>query len=438
MASSTSSVVMPGSFHLDTSLPPKLDINVGAKSHFFQPPKTASSSLHHSTASTPSRDAGDYVTSRKRSRQDSFAPSQITPTSMNSHTWPMDMDTPFSMENSAIMSPLPFVNTKYELAGGLDTPTAAALSAMDLNEEKHDDSPELHLRGGRGIQSIQFDSDSYFPHTISALPRESNGRSRLPASPSVRDGLGRAVHTVVGVAGKVLEFCKATAFRGFYAGGGKGYEMRAPPFSANGHQSVWLDTEGDDRIRYEEEKEWIPGRFPEEDFIPDYMSQDHTTPPRAAKRIRREQDPAELGANWVMVDADSQSREASPSRLSHRKTPSVGSSKRRPISKLGGRPKLQASRPSLTSYAGSPGLRSDRPASFASTRSAATSPRHESPVSAEVQRHAARMRKREIEEDVNLRRFNLQLKAMIKEGREALGTKFEVEEPVDEDYGEGE
>ena len=72
-----------------------------------------------------------------------------------------------------------------------------------------------------------------------------------------------------------------------------------------------------------------------------------------------------------------------------------------------------------------------------------TSPtKRDSPVSVEVQRHAARMRKRELQEDANLKRFNQQLKAMIKEGKEALGTKFEVEdegddEPMDEGYAEG-
>lgn len=56
-------------------------------------------------------------------------------------------------------------------------------------------------------------------------------------------------------------------------------------------------------------------------------------------------------------------------------------------------------------------------------------------MSAEVSRHAARMRRREMEEDANLKRFNHQLQAMIREGKEALGTKFEVEEeeePADE------
>ena len=51
------------------------------------------------------------------------------------------------------------------------------------------------------------------------------------------------------------------------------------------------------------------------------------------------------------------------------------------------------------------------------------------------------MRKRELEEDANLKRFNRRLQAMIKEGKEALGTRFEVDEvsddAVDEGYVEG-
>ncbi len=61
-------------------------------------------------------------------------------------------------------------------------------------------------------------------------------------------------------------------------------------------------------------------------------------------------------------------------------------------------------------------------------------------MSADVQRHAARLRKRELEDDANLKRFNQRLKAMIKEGKQALGTKVEVEDEfdsvVDEGYGE--
>jgi hypothetical protein len=54
-----------------------------------------------------------------------------------------------------------------------------------------------------------------------------------------------------------------------------------------------------------------------------------------------------------------------------------------------------------------------------------------SPASIEAQRYAARIKKEEQEADESIRRFNAQLQAMIREGKEALGTRIEVDE-VDE------
>ena len=155
-------------------------------------------------------------------------------------------------------------------------------------------------------------------------------------------------------------------------------------------QSMWQDD--DDLQSNLGEKSAVLGCFPEQDFIAEYMSGNHTTPPRAAKRIQREKGTTgDFSASWVLV-----SRETSPSRLSSRKVPPSNTSARRPIPKLGRRPVLPASRPSLTSFAGSPGLCCDRPASFASPRSPNMSSKHESPLSVDVQRQAARMRRREL------------------------------------------
>lgn len=55
----------------------------------------------------------------------------------------------------------------------------------------------------------------------------------------------------------------------------------------------------------------------------------------------------------------------------------------------------------------------------------------------EAQRFAAKARKRDMEEEANLRRLNQQLKAMIREGRQALGTRVEIEDDVDELTDEG-
>ena len=354
----------------------------------------------------------------------------------------------------SIESPAPFANEQYKLAGGLDTPTAK----MSLDHNYFDSaSAEVHFRTGRITRPLDLpDQGSYFDHNpvASALARERNGHPRIVTSPNIRDGLGRTLYHVAGVAGRVLEFCRNTAFRGFFAGGGTGYELKSATTQnrATEEQGVWHQVGEKDLAFWRDTEEVgtpVPGRFPEEDFIPDYMSQDHTSPvpARAAKRVQREKGAAPgIGDNWMMVGEKGTppaSRESSPSRFSTRKTPaSNAASGRRTVPKLGRRPILPASRPSLTSYAGSPGMRLDRPASYASPRSPGggagdvapthTSPKHEtsSPMSMEVQKHAARIRRRELEEDKNLSRFNQQLKAMIREGKEALGTRVEVEDEI--------
>ena len=433
---------MPGSFSFDGTLPPKLDLKVGAKSHIFQPPSTpsASSSLYRTTFSASS-EIDSSITSRKRARHDSF---QATPHSPDAGDWSPGL--PSTIATSRTISPVPLVNTQYKLAGGLDTPTAVASAT-----ERSDDyglSPDMTLRGGRGWdRSTGLRMDESSPRLSSALRREANGRSRIQKSPGLRDGFGKAVYRVVGVAGKVWDLFrkfteKENAFKGFFAGGGQGYEMKSQRAITDLDQSVYQEVDDIKGLRTAgRDTTPVTSRFSEKDFIPDYMSQDHTTPMRAAKRIQREKGEGGLGASWVVVGSGGVSRESSPIRLSARKVPPTGAPGRKPPSRAGRRAILPAPRPSLTSYAGSPSLRPDRPASFASSRSPMTSPKHESPVSVEVKRHAARMRKRELEEDANLKRFNQQLKAMIREGKEALGTRIEVmEDPdgmVDEGYAEG-
>ena len=62
-------------------------------------------------------------------------------------------------------------------------------------------------------------------------------------------------------------------------------------------------------------------------------------------------------------------------------------------------------------------------------------------LSPEAKQYAAKVRKREVEDDASIKRLNRQLKAMIREGKEALGTKFDVDDEmdgvVDEGYAEG-
>lgn len=340
------------------------------------------------------------------------------------------------------------MNQQYRLAGGLDTPT----SKMSLDHQYFNaDAGDIHSRTGRSLYPVDLpDQEDYFNRNsvAPALARERNGKPRIASSPNIRDGLGRTIYHVAGVAGRVLEFCRTAAFQGFFAGGGAGYQWKGASLETKDglEKSTWNQVDEKDLGCWRDSGGVgtpVPGHFPEDDFIADYMSQDHVTPTptRATKRIQREKGVVgDIGENWLMVGEKGTppaSRESSPSRASLRKMPaSTAASSRRTAPKLSRRPMLPASRPYLSSYAGSPGLRSDRPASYASPRSPGgpqVSPKHEtnSPVSVEVHKHAARMRKRELEEDKNLNRFNQQLKAMIREGKEALGTRFDVEDEVE-------
>jgi hypothetical protein len=46
----------------------------------------------------------------------------------------------------------------------------------------------------------------------------------------------------------------------------------------------------------------------------------------------------------------------------------------------------------------------------------------------QTQRYIAQQRRREREEDASLQRLNRQLQAMIQEGKQALGTRIEVDD----------
>ena len=431
---------MPGSFTFENTLPPKVDISAGAKSHIFQPPPhSASSSLHGSNTWLASswQDSGD-APNAKRTRHEVSSTDHATPySSAPLQVWSsMSHDPASSSTLSGMESPPSLANAQYRLAGGLDTPIAEAASATTEGRSPHDEA--RRMPGRRGIRDFDtMESHHCFSSTPSTLAQERNGQARLPKSPNLRDSLGNVIYRFAGVAGKILENW-TTAFRGFYAGGGLGYAITAPtwtgfgnPLQEVGQDKQWSTDGGDGTLPP------TPGGFPLEDYIPEYMLQDHSTTSRAAKRHKRETATGDVTASWVMVSSTTScsSRETSPSRLSQRKLPRSNGGTNYSSSKFGLRPNFPASRPSLSPFAGSPGLRSCRP-SIASPRSpTAASPKRGSPVSLEVQRHAARLRKKEAAEDASLKRFNQQLKAMIREGREALGTTFEVNDGgVDERF----
>jgi len=304
-----------------------------------------------------------------------------------------------------IDSPLPFVNTRYELAGGMDSREDEYDYNYDLG--RRDESRKL------GRQDDGYSGSSRLPN----LPTDANGRLRSPTQPKTDGVVGNVIS-------KVWDFC-TSAFRGFTAGGGQMYPIKSEAGT----------------LRSQDEKTYteylrtqnltpIPGRFPDEDFEEEYFAtpSQNQTPPRPAKR--RQISNGKGVERWVLVpETAGQSPQKSPRKHSGIPRPvSRGSVARRA---------LLTNRTSYISHAGSPALQANRPASYASPRSPPSKPRDStapSPASIEARKFLAKKRKEEQEADESIRRFNDKLKAMIKEGQEALGTKIEIEDDCFEDH----
>lgn len=306
-----------------------------------------------------------------------------------------------------------------------------------------------------------------------------------------------ALGAIGGVVGRVWEFCKAGAFRGFYAGGGRGYAM-------DGGQSAEGRAEdaargfgvGDSAASFQVGRPEDFGRAFEQDtarghelnarraFDLDFTTplQPETSSPTQPSAKRRHVND-ELGRNWVMVD-DPQRRASL--RRNRNSSPSVTTGRRiNAAARMGSSKAATPRRSARVSHAGSPALSPREPASFAAQRSppvqpptdhfpspsriplsatrmshrransALSSPAERRPhartnsltepprppsssapangtaesprLDPEARRLAARREREEREADEQMAAFNARLRDMIREGKEALGTSFEVE-----------
>ena len=397
--------------------PPRLS---GAKSHIFQPPRTHSDSasssliLTRSTTSTttPTSTSRPAFAPRKRSRPDS----------------PKGWEEPERCPSS----PQPFVNTKYVLAGGMDTPTMkAAQLAMAGESEYEGASYRKQLNGDVRETRRGLFCDLESPNLSDG--RHGNGRPVGWGSPNQSWG------KVGGVLGKLWEWGGAV-FRGFHAGGGQAYTINKNPDTSSyqfieetNPESFWgteksVSTWGPP----DRESTPLPGRFPEEDFIPDYLDQESRSEARPSKRrqvSRNNIHNDEITKNWVVVQPptiqnDTPSRpQARAGGVARYSMPTASSAGRRSTANTG-RPASRAGftprRPVLSrvSHAGSPALNPARGASFASPHSSPSSkiPRPasplrsptkvmDSPAAREAQKWAAQKKKEEREADESLRRL---------------------------------
>ena len=468
---------MPGSFlpELDHPVRPTL---TKARPSLYIPPQSPSAASSLSKSFLPSCIPDASYGSRKRPRYD-YSGLNVT---KSPRIVPVDRNTDQLWAASttscdSVHSPAPLVSTDYRLAGGLDTPTTATASTYDDGC----DSVALDYRPSRFRSQTQPISDDYFPRTPDVLNRERNGRKRTKSSPQYQGWANTVCNIVGGVAGRMFNFCMAGAFRGFHAGGGKGYAIDiATPIVRE--RSTWMNVkETEDVFNQSYERQHyregtpIPGEFPE-GFIEDYMTQPRfyqtnelSTPPRTHEQ--RAPSGLETRENWVMVKSvDADSRETSPTR----KIPRMSTfNQSRPVNRgsTAVRPCLAPSRPSRSSFAGPAGLATGQPTSFASPRRQAESsnaqprphisegrhrrcqssfhsPRrsecvradYPTPASPEVQKFERKLRQKERSQQDSIDRLSQQTKDMIREAREALGTRIDIEDEAemeDEGYGEG-
>lgn len=266
-----------------------------------------------------------------------------------------------------------------------------------ISNDEHHASAELDYRPNRYRESFQPSSPDASVETITPLAqgtsRKRSRRESCVASPSadeIPDAPDRAGwgQTVIKAVGKVLDLCWSGAFRGFYAGGGQGYDIDMQAGSPTQIKSTWQSS---------------PGTSVQKDYI-------HRTPIPG-------QYPEEIERTWVVLPTEqagsftNNDNASSPSL--RRRTHQVSSPRRRPavMPRQYKRP-TSSRRPSTPTR--SPGLRSPRS--------------KDDPGSADVQRYAAKVRRQNKEEDASIRRLNKQLQAMIREGKEALGTTVEVDD----------
>lgn len=334
------------------SSPPKLDL-ASAHSQMFQVPSSASASSSLYSLSV----------SRKRPRHDTEK-----------------LSTKFEA-SSEVASASSLIHSDYRQTSGAD----------DFHSSAELDYRPNRYRESFGPQPLDESVESIVADTHGTSRKRSRRASSISSptadgpSPSLaqrRVGWGR---TVINVVGKVFDLCWSGAFKGFYAGGGQGYNMNTgepAPFNPGWRAGQAGPTSAEkDRVLHTP----VPGQYPEEDSDrswvvlpsepadPFFGGDGHTSPSIRARRIHQASSP--------------------------RRRPAV-------MPRLGKRAGM------LTTPIKSPGLPSPRS--------------KDGPGSAEMQRHAAQMRRKEREEDASIQRLNKQLQAMIREGKEALGTTVEV------------
>ncbi|KAI2618001.1 hypothetical protein GGS26DRAFT_575120, partial [Hypomontagnella submonticulosa] len=396
----------------------------------------------------------------------------------------------------------------YVLAGQIETPNGAPTTDI---KDAMEESVYSDVDYRRALGPRDSPAEAALRSINDAIMRSS------PPRATQTNGWGSvALSTIGGVVGKVFAFCKAGVFRGFYAGGGRGYEIRTPPRQQSPYNGqVWCN-EHDVPTLPSFETNTAPIEIPYADNPPPYYEQGtpESTPPPAAKRrhIGEGVSGDELRRNWVIVQEpalkprpQSMASRAPTGNAPQQQQPFPPVLRRRisrPVSRAN-TPGFARRQSSRISHAGTASLSHREPASFASPRaqspaapytpsrsrsripvpSRPQSPTDFSPVrisqqasfipspsvhpkrshrrnhstlsaasvasgrvkrrdsvqdlkdgsprlDAEARNLAARRLQEEMETDMRMNDLNDRLRDMIRQGKEALGTRIDVEDDV--------
>lgn len=335
-------------------------------------------------------------------------------------------------------SPPPLAHDRYQLADGMDESRTFGRQIGDYDDY-------FQLQQQRGQWSVPPTPATGMRHVVAVDRMETTPNGSKPWS---------ILGLVGGVAGRLFQFC-TVPFRGFQAGGGQRYTI-----DSHGEVAARLGLQDEP---YFHEKAFpvrqTPGDFPQDNYgVRSIDSLDSETPqrPRMTKRLR-------TADNWVVVgeDGETESRPSTP-RLSERRVPDYPQKSPshipRPASRASiGTPGLKrpslipVSRRSTMDRRSIHGNAKAAPSSHSRQRSYSRqsygSPamhddkakKPASPLPKESQRLINKVRREEIEEDARLRRMSTQMSAMLREAKEALGSKFEIEDEYEDNggYGDG-
>ncbi|KAF1913201.1 hypothetical protein BDU57DRAFT_458052 [Ampelomyces quisqualis] len=402
---------------------------------------TPSPSRAHTTSRTSYFDAAprfSYATATSDSQVIDFDAHKIRTWSRDNYTAQPDTASAWNHNNSGhsritdTKSPPPLAHDRYQLADG-------GIEGSHHMGQAGDYDDYFQLQKQRGQWSV--------PPTpyIGLKQMTMDGQQTTPNGTKSWSILG----LVGGVAGKLFQFC-TVPFRGFQAGGGHRYTVDSQEEIA-----VRLGLQDDPFLhqRAGPVQHVTPGGFPEDDYgmrsIDSLDSERHERPP--TKRLR-------TADNWVVVsnDGEVESRPSTP-RLAERRVPDQPGSPShipRPASRAGAiTPSLK--RPSLIpvsrrsamdrrSLHGSAKIvssshnrqRSFNRLSYGSPAVPVENPKKpSSPLPKDSQRLINKVRREEMEEDARMRRMSSQMSAMLREAKEALGSKFEIEDEYDDDRG---